>query len=116
MDLLEASYKKLGTAEESSDSHLDILSRINVLTWLCRYGHAGCRYAAYEQLHQWKSGAIEIIPPNLQSVYFCGASSDADFEHWDFLYQQLEKQEDSALRTRIINGLACSQDEEILKE
>lgn len=114
MDLLGAAYEKLGTAESSSDSHLDIFNRINVLTWLCRYGHSGCRDAAHAQLHQWESG--DIITPNLQSVYFCGASYEADLAHWDFLYQQLEKQEESTLRTRIINGLACSENEEILKE
>lgn len=83
MYLLEASYKKLGTVDGSSDFHLDILNRINVLTWFFSYGHSGCRDTAHKQ---WFNGSIEIIPPNLQSVYFCGASSEADFEHWNFLY------------------------------
>lgn len=116
MELLGAAYEKLGTSESESDTHLDVLNRINVLTWLCRYGHSGCREAAHEQLHQWKNGEIEIITPNLQSVYFCGASYEADLDHWDFFYKQLETQQESTLRSRLINGLGCSQNEEILKE
>lgn len=116
MDLLDAAYQNLGTAEKSTDSHLDVLNRINVLTWLCRYGHSGCRAAAEEQLHQWKQGNIEIITPNLQAVYFCGAAYEADLEHWDFLYQQLVNQTESTLRARILNGLGCSENEEILNE
>lgn len=39
----------------------------------------------------------------------------ANEEDWDFLYSQYEKATETALRTRILNGLGCSENEAILK-
>lgn len=114
LDSLSGVYKALGTKESSDDRHVDKLNRINVLNWLCKYGHNECRHAAHMSLHSWKNGS-NIIAPDLQAPFFCGAMAEADEEHWNFLYSQYESATEAALRTRILNGLGCSENVTILE-
>lgn len=112
--LLETTYFKLGPDLSVSESHLNVLNRVSVLTWLCYYGYESCRTNATAYLKKWKNSS-EIIPPDLQAPYFCGAMAEADQEDWDFLYSQYENATEEALIVRMLNGLGCSENATILE-
>jgi aminopeptidase N len=42
LDLLKNIYEHLGYLPKEGDKHTDVLNRVNVLSWLCRYGHEEC--------------------------------------------------------------------------
>lgn len=115
--LLQTAYNKLGLQESSSDSHTEKLNRAKILQWLCKLGESTCREAAYEELQKWKTTGT-IIAPNLQAGFFCGSIANGNEADFDFLYSQYEatEQTHSSLRTRIVNGLGCSQDEDVIKK
>lgn len=113
---MEGSFQKLGPGLLNEDTHLEVLNRIDVLKWLCRYGHGYCRGNATALLNSWKNNSTQAIHPDLQEPYFCGAIAGADEELWDFLYSQYEASNDTAYKGRIINGLGCSENATILKK
>lgn len=113
LDQLETAYQNLGPALRTSDTHFDILNRVEVLTWLCKYNHAECRSNARSYLQNWKNLG-EVIPPDLQTPYFCGAIAKANQDEWDFLYSQYGSATEEPLRVRILNGLGCSENVSIL--
>lgn len=65
-------------------------------------------------IKEWKN-SNKTVHPDLQAPFFCGAMIDADLEDWEFLYSQYEKATEAALRTRILNGLGCSENTAILE-
>lgn len=87
------------------------------MKWLCKLGHDECRSKAQEEFQKWKSTG-EIIAPNLQTAYFCGAIAVGDEDDFDFLYSKYEETEQTPAlqRTRIVNGLGCSENEEVIKK
>lgn len=113
---MQTAYDTLGLVEDDSDSHIDKLNRANILKWLCKLGHAECREMAITSLRLWNSTGKNITP-NLQTAYFCGAMAVGDANDFSFLYTLYENTPETMplLRTRIINGLGCSENEEIIK-
>lgn len=113
---MRTAYDSLGLAETESDSHTDKLNRANILKWLCKLGDAECRAEAISKLRLWNTTG-ESISPNLQTAFFCGAAAVGDENDFAFLYSLYETTSDTMplLRTRIINGLGCSENEDILK-
>lgn len=113
LDQLETAYTDLGPDLRTSDTHFDILNRIELLTWLCKYNHAECRSSANLYFQRWKNSG-EVIPPDLQAPYFCGAIAEAAQDDWDFLYSHYESAKEEPLKVRILNGLGCSENATIL--
>lgn len=117
IQLSEALYDSLGSQESPEDSHLDKLSRSKILPYLCRYGHEECKEAALKSLRDWEANDEQMVPPNLQTAFFCAAIAEGNSDDWEFLFgKYLETpQTRSNQRSRIISGLGCSSDETILR-
>lgn len=97
---------------EESDSHTEILNRINVLTWLCRFRHEGCLELTHQALVEEKTAS-----PDFQTPYYCGGlmTDENSEEKWTFLYERYTGDEaDSTEKTRILSALGCSYSEEHL--
>lgn len=109
-------YDSLTAEESSKDSHITKLSRSTILPYVCRYGLEECRNAALKSLQNWKENESEIVPPNLQAAFFCSGIAEGDEDLWNFLYSryQATPQTRSNQRSRIISGLGCSQNKDIL--
>lgn len=114
--LAQTYYETLTSEESENDSHIKKLARSKILPYLCRYGHEACRSAALKSLQKWKSNDEEMVPPNLQSAFFCAAIAEGGEEEWNFLYSKYytTPQTRTNQRTRIISGLGCSQSKTIL--
>lgn len=116
LTLAENYYESLTAQESEDDSHTKKLSRSTILPYLCRYGHEECRSAALISLQNWQANEEEMVPPNLQSAFFCAGISEGGEEEWNFLYSRYfaTPQTRSNQRSRIISGLGCSQNATIL--
>lgn len=115
--ILSENYYETLTAEESTDdSHIKKLSRSTILPYLCRYGHKECRSAALKSIKNWRANEEEMVPPNLQSAFFCAGIAEGAEEEWSFIHSRYyaTPQTRSNQRSRIISGLGCSQNKTIL--
>lgn len=111
---MSGAYNHIGVSESPYDQHLVKLNRINVLNWLCKIGHQECRTHSLHQVRAWKANNKSDITPNLESPVFCGAMQVGNSEDWEFLYQKYEKAGNTSQRSRLLNGLSCSENRDIL--
>lgn len=94
------------------DTHTEILNRINILTWLCRFRHEGCLQLTHDALVEKKR-----VSPDFQTPYYCGGLMTDEYseEKWIFLYERFTGIEaDSTEKARILNAFGCTYSEEHL--
>lgn len=115
INLLSTAYDYVGFNEKPSDNHLDKFTRINVIKWLCRFGHSECRNNALKELREWRETGILSVSADLKQLVLCNAMRIAETSDWEFLYEKAVNKS-----TTHYNGyyaaLACSQNEFILNE
>ncbi|KAF2901176.1 hypothetical protein ILUMI_05011, partial [Ignelater luminosus] len=115
INVLSTAYDYVGFNEKPNDTHLDKYNRINVIKWLCRFGHSECRNNALKQLREWrKTGKLSVSADLRQSV-LCNAMRVAETSDWEFLYEKAVNK--SATKyNKYYAALACSENKFILNE
>ncbi|KAF2892510.1 hypothetical protein ILUMI_13662 [Ignelater luminosus] len=114
IDILSGLYKNLGFVKKQNDRHLDKRTRINVLRWLCKIGHKECRENSLKYILSWQKDNKTSLTPDMEEYVFCGAMRIANYNSWTFLYQKYEKAANTSHKRRLLLGLGCSEDENIL--
>ncbi|XP_044259110.1 glutamyl aminopeptidase-like [Tribolium madens] len=105
-NLVQHMYNKIGTSLTPLDTHLDTLSRIKILTWLCDFGLDSCRKEMFEKLSQGKG-----VEPDLQELVYCGGMRLGTLETFMFLKEQHNKHK----KNRILKSMACTSDIGLLR-
>ncbi|KAJ3664925.1 hypothetical protein Zmor_000458 [Zophobas morio] len=104
--LVEHLYENIGTSLNSTESHIDTLSRTKILTWMCSFGYAKCQ----EEMHALLSSGGSTHP-DLQELVFCGGMRRGTLENFLFLLDQHMQRG----KKRILRSMACTSDTEILR-
>lgn len=113
--MLTGIYKNLSFVEKQNDKHLDKRARINVLQWLCKIGYEECRENSLKYIQSWqRDNRSSLLTPNMEEYVFCGAMRIANHNQWTFLYQKYEIAANSSHKDRLLGGLGCTEDKDIL--
>lgn len=84
--------------------------------WACRGGNEKCLDDTYDQVHliahhDW------IVPKGLESVIYCSGLRGVDKRsEWIDMWLMMQNSTDSGDRSRIIAGLGCTEDLQLLED
>lgn len=113
---MEAAVESVGFDEQENDRHVTKLNRISVLTWACRFGRQDCREYALGRLREWAQDEEKLIAPDLQTPLICAALRIGEVSDFDFVYRRYLSESDAYVQARILNGLGCSENDEVLNK
>jgi aminopeptidase N len=109
-------YDKFGFEEKSDDSLMEKLTREIAIDWMCQMENENCLTETYSRLKKMIFDG-ENVPASIQISVFCnglkGTNKQNEFRE---LFKKMQKSNDQAERLRIIDGLMCSNDAEMLLE
>lgn len=109
-EMIHDVYLKLGTAENSGEELLAKYARTLVINWACRVGIENCLSSVRTMFSKMLYQNIPV-DVNLQSAVYCASLRSAnDAEYSDFM-EKLAAIDDQDERTRMIDALGCSADE-----
>ncbi|XP_012288914.1 putative aminopeptidase-2 isoform X2 [Orussus abietinus] len=114
--LVDEPFRKLGFEDEDGDRHVDMLNRLLIATWACKYGHEECVRRSLDVFAAFRKDTSKMISPNVREVVYCTAIKHGTTEDWDFLWDQYKKSKFVAHQSDILDGLGCSQNRSILFE
>ncbi|XP_015517533.2 aminopeptidase N [Neodiprion lecontei] len=113
--LLANALETFGYEELDADEHVHKFLRNNVLTWSCRLELDACVEFAKEKLLSWLVDNDETaITPNLKSVVYCTGIRNANSTIWNLMWNKYLATDLSSEQIRILRGLGCSEDTDIL--
>ncbi|KAK4880866.1 hypothetical protein RN001_004185 [Aquatica leii] len=108
---LKATYDRLGLEEKTNDTHVDKLTRMKTLDWICRYEDVVCQNAGIKIL---KSQIFTNVSSNLEYPILCGGIQIATMEEWTTLLKIYYATSDIHQKTNYIKALACTKIEKII--
>lgn len=112
--LLRRMYVTFEITEELGDLIPDKYGRELAFDWTCRMGDAACLSKAYEATKRQAFDGVKIPAP-MQIVYIChGLKGDDKQDEFNALWGQMKASTDQAERLRILDGLMCSSDPDLL--
>lgn len=113
--LVSTMYVTHGMKEKTGEDFLNKNAREIAINWSCRSGNARCLRDTYVQVHS-SITQEKSIPKPLEIAFLCngikGSGKTEDFIH---LWRKMLDSTDQAERLRIIDGVACANDPEIIK-
>lgn len=113
--LARRAYLAHGWEEKPGESLMDKYARELVIDWTCRVGDENCLAKTYETLKLVTAEAGESVPASLEISYICnglrGLNKKTEFAS---LFKRMQDSNDQSERLRIIDGLTCSSDPEVL--
>lgn len=114
-ELSEPLYKSLGVVRRASDDHLTRLNRPLAMKWACRSGVDACLDDTLAAL----TTAIDTgatLDPDLESAIYCHGMRKAGKELFTKFLGQATSSDSATVRTNILNGLGCNENESVLEE
>jgi aminopeptidase N len=113
--LVTTMYDTHGLREKADEDFLNKNAREIAINWSCRSGNVRCLRDSYvEVVDSMKEG--KSIPKPLEIAFLCNAiKGTGKTEIFMHFWRKLYESTDQAERLRIIDGLACATDPEIVK-
>nr|XP_033334550.1 aminopeptidase N isoform X2 [Megalopta genalis]XP_033334551.1 aminopeptidase N isoform X2 [Megalopta genalis] len=112
LKLIDNVYKQVGFKDNPDDPQLTVLTRINVLTWACNFGHEDCVQNARSQFYNWRNmpnpNRNNPIAPNLKSVVYCTAIRVGGQTEWNFAWQMYQQTNVGSEKDLLLNALGCA--------
>ncbi|KAB0800740.1 hypothetical protein PPYR_06479 [Photinus pyralis] len=105
-----APMESVGTTDNNDEAITRTHMRVTLLRWLCKIGNEQCKYYVMDTFNTNTSS----IPPNLQSVVYCGAARFGATTDWDKLFEMFNSATHELPRNRLLTGLACTEDKDKL--
>ncbi|XP_031337248.1 aminopeptidase N-like [Photinus pyralis] len=99
----------LGMTEKGNEAITAEYLRVMLMEWLCKFGNKHCNSHVTEMFN----GASQI-PPNLQSVVYCGAVRAGTPAEWIKLYKLYHSTKHALRKSRVLIGLSCTEDKDSL--
>lgn len=107
-------YQKVGFKDRLDDPQLTVLTRIDVLTWACLFGHEDCVRNAVSQFAAWRNesqpNVNNPISPNLKSVVYCTAIRVGGPAEWDFTWQRYLESNVGSEKDLLLSALGCTRE------
>lgn len=115
--ILYRQYELLGSDPNSQDNQMNVMNRISALTWIGKNGFRGGQFRtkALATVKSWLQGSATIVP-DLQAPYFCAAMAIANAADWEVMYNRYQSTKDSAMKSRLLASLGCSESNPIRDE
>lgn len=114
-DLMTNVYDKLTINEiETTDRRIDIYNRVNILTWMCKYGHDGCIKYATSAFDDYMN-SYKKVAKNHRSLVYCNAIRHGGDNEFNFLFDKFLEEDMAAEQLNILIGLGCSKVERNIK-
>ncbi|XP_031848716.1 suppressor of ER stress-induced death [Nomia melanderi] len=114
LKLIDNVYKQVGFKDNPDDPQLTVFTRINVLTWACKFGHEDCIQNARKQFYNWRNmpdpDKNNPISPNLKSVVYCTAIRIGGLTEWNFAWQMSQETNVGSEKDLLLNALGCTQE------
>ncbi|XP_039453704.1 aminopeptidase N-like [Culex pipiens pallens] len=92
-------------------------TRLTKLTadWACSMDFSDCVQNSLQLFTTWITSSSNPIPPELRTTVYCTAIREGTLREWDFLWERYRGPvTGSAERTAIAEGLACTEDPELM--
>lgn len=96
-----------------NDTHVIRLTKVQVLTWLCRLNHAQCRNHTTQAFNSWINQNV-TVEPDAQGFVYCNGMRNGTQANWNAALQRYSVLREDTQRTRIAQALGCSTDQVIL--
>ncbi|GJQ73764.1 hypothetical protein Trydic_g18705 [Trypoxylus dichotomus] len=103
---LQTYFDRFGFIAQN-DTHLTKLTKVQVLTWLCRLEHTECRNTSTRIFNDWIISSTPIQPDS-QNFVFCNGLRNTTAENWNTTLQRYSTLREDTQRTRIAQGLGCA--------
>lgn len=113
-DLMENIYKHLTFDAKDDDRRTDIYNRVNILTWLCKFGHEECIEKS-KKLFDDYIVSFKKVPKDHRILVYCNAIRYGGNSEFDFLFDKYLSETIAQEQINILNGLVCSRDERNIK-
>ncbi|XP_031337247.1 aminopeptidase N-like [Photinus pyralis] len=105
-----AAIESVGMTEQNDEAITRADLRVTLMQWLCKMRNERCKTYAMETFNSNTSS----IPPNLQSIVYCGAARFGTTTEWDKLLEKFNSATHELPRNRLLAGLACTEDKDKL--
>jgi len=116
--LMKSLYEKTGFVDHSTDSQLQVYSRVEVLKWACQLGHEHCISNSVRQFQNWRSSPQpdkdNPISSNLKSTVYCTAIREGGQPEWDFAWSRYLQTNVGSEKSLLLSALGCSRETWIL--
>ncbi|XP_058791213.1 aminopeptidase N [Phymastichus coffea] len=114
LKLLDNVYQKVGFKDRLDDPQLTVLTRIDVLTWACLFGHEDCVRNAVGHFAAWRNESQpnlnNPISPNLKSVVYCTAIRVGGPAEWEFTWQRYLESNVGSEKDLLLSALGCTRE------
>ena len=120
--LLLPAHERLGFDSRAGDTFFDTQLRVVIIDLLCSLNHEACSSKAGSILEKWmESGSPDeeaetVVSPDYRAAIFCTAIAAGNRQHWDFMKQRLLNAVNANFKIDIVKALACTEDQELLRE
>lgn len=113
--LVSMMYVTHGMSERNGEDFLNKNAREIAINWSCRSGNVRCLNDAHVQVHTSITQGKSISKP-LEIAFICqGIKGNGKTEEFVHFWRKFYDSTDQSERLRIIDGLACATDSEIIK-
>lgn len=113
--LVSRAYAKHGLNQKAGEELLTKHIRELAINWSCRSGNARCLEESYAQI-QAVMTEQKSIPKPLEIAFLCnGLKGSNKSDEFVYFWSKLRQSTDQADRLRLIDGLACATDPDIIK-
>jgi len=102
-------YEHLTFYPRESDTHIDTLNRVQVLTWLCRHKHEECIKNSKEEFTKLKqSSGNYAINANIRVPVYCTAIREGSADDFNFLWNKYVNSNVAHEQVTILQALGCA--------
>ncbi|XP_060568552.1 aminopeptidase N-like [Ruditapes philippinarum] len=106
-DKVENIYTTL-IVDSNNYTHIQLLLKDIIYDIGCSYGSPLCVNATIQEIAAWSLDPENLSDEAIDEEAYCLALSDENSNYWDFVFEQFKSNNDSTIRGRRIDALACS--------
>ncbi|XP_063707019.1 membrane alanyl aminopeptidase-like [Culicoides brevitarsis] len=112
--LTEPLYKHLGFDVKSGESHIDTLSRTNLLNWMCKHGHEECIAKSKEEFKKLMTNDTYYVNANIRIPVYCNAIRHGNNTEYEFLWKKYMTTNVAAEQINVLNTLGCTKEQKLI--
>lgn len=112
--LVKRMYTKYGFDEKPGDTVVDKYARELAIDWTCRMADDHCVVETFRKAREMSLNGL-TVPPSLEIAFICnGLRGLGRQEEFAAFFRRLQVSNDQSERLRIMDGLVCSSDPELI--
>nr|XP_026484279.1 membrane alanyl aminopeptidase-like [Vanessa tameamea] len=109
INLSTAVTARLGYTEVNTDTYMDGLLRMYVMTFLCNMGHPECTAAARQNFASWRSNTF--LPANMRPWVYCSGLRQGTAEDFDYFWNRFLNEDLASEIVVMIQAAGCTSDQ-----